>query len=409
MPLGRHDASAGTKQLDCSRSMYAGPRTFPRDHVLRVQPQLSDSAAQSGQTPSPESGPRSSLREVRFRHSEQFVPILRALRTSLLVSTYAAGKLAVVGTDENGLTLTFQNFDQCMGVAVGSNRLAVGTRHQIWFLNRASDLASQLQPAGRYDTCFLTRSSAVTGRIHGHDLVWAGDELWVVNTLFSCLCTLHDDFNFVPRWQPTFISSLAAQDRCHLNGLAMQGGRPKYVTAMAESDEPAGWRPTKDESGCLVDVPTGETIVRGLAMPHSPRLHDGRLWVLNSGCGQLGVVDVAAGRFEPVERLPGYTRGLAFAGPFAFVGLSQIRETAVFGGMPIAEHQGELRCGVGVVDLRSGKSVAYLEFVSGVNEIFSVEVLPGFVQPLVVGPAPDADDREDVWVVPPAGTIPPTN
>ena len=122
---------------------------------------------------------------------------------------------------------------------------------------------------------------------------------------------------------------------------------------------------------------SGETIARGFAMPHSPRVHDGRLWVLDSGRGQLGIVDPRNGQYQTVESLPGYTRGLAFAGPFAFVGLSQIRETAVFGGVPIAEQREKLRCGVGVVDLRSGRSVAYLEFVSGVNEIFAIEVLPG--------------------------------
>jgi uncharacterized protein (TIGR03032 family) len=256
-------------------------------------------------------------------------------------------------------------------------------------------------PTGSYDACYLTRSSFVTGRIHGHELAWGGDELWIVNTLFSCLCTLHDDFNFVPRWRPPFITAFEGNDRCHLNGLAMHNGRPKYVTAMAESDEPGGWRPTKNASGCLLDVESGETIARGFAMPHSPRFHEGRLWVLNSGCGQLGLVDSPTGKYEPVASLPGYTRGLAFSGPFAFVGLSQIRETAVFGGVPIAENRDALRCGVGVVDLRSGRSVAYLEFVSGVDEIFAVERMPNSTHPTIIGPVPEADDSQDVWVVPP--------
>jgi uncharacterized protein (TIGR03032 family) len=356
----------------------------------------------AGSSPSSnEVAAQAAYREIQFRHSSQFVPILRALRCSLLVSTYAAGKLAVVGTDANGLTLSFQNFDQCMGIAVGRKKLAVGTRHQIWFLNRANELANQLQPTGRYDSCYLTRTSFVTGRIHGHELAWGGESLWVVNTLFSCLCTLADEFSFVPEWKPPFISSLEGNDRCHLNGLAMVDGRPRYVTVMAESDEPGGWRATKETSGCLIDVNSGSTIARGFCMPHSPRVYDGRLLVLDSGRGQMAIVDASSGKYDVVESFPGYTRGLTFVGPFAFVGLSQIRETAVFGGVPIAEKREELRCGVAAVDMRSGRSVAYLEFVSGVNEIFAVEALQESSQPSVIGPIPEADERQDIWVVPP--------
>ncbi len=346
------------------------------------------------------------MREIKFQHSEHFVPLLKSLPCSLLISTYAAGKLAVVGANADGLTLSFLNFDQCMGVAVGREQIAVGTRHQIWFLNDASTLAAQIPPKGAYDACYLPRTSFHTARIHGHDLAWGSDGLWVVNTLFSCLCTLHAGFNFVPRWRPPFISKLEGTDRCHLNGLAMQDGRPKYVTAMAESNEPAGWRPTKASSGCVLDVESGETVARGFAMPHSPRLHEGKLWVLNSGRGELGTVDPATGKYEAVESMPGYTRGLAFAGPFAFVGLSQIRETSVFGGVPIAERRDELRCGVAVVDLRSGQSVAYLEFLTGVNEVFAVDVLPGVVNPCLREPIPATEETDDVWVVPPEGETP---
>jgi uncharacterized protein (TIGR03032 family) len=279
--------------------------------------------------------------------------------------------------------------------------VAIGTRRQIWFLNSARDLAAQVQPHGKYDGCFLTRTSNVTGEIHGHELAWGDEELWVVNTLFSCLCTLHSQFSFVPRWRPTFISALAAEDRCHLNGLALESGRPRFVTALAETDAPAGWRPTKATSGCLIDVLTGAVVARGLAMPHSPRLHDGKLYVLDSGNGQIVCVESNTGRWETVAQLPGYTRGLACFGPFAFVGLSRIRETTVFGGIPIAERRDQLKCGVTVVDLRTGKSIASLTFASGVEEIFAVEILPGARCPVLSAPNPTGDGAETMWLVPP--------
>ena len=90
----------------------------------------------------------------------------------------------------------------------------------------APDIAPRVEPAGQHDACYLPRSCHVTGNIGVHELAWAGDELWVVNTRFSCLCTLDPDYSFVPRWRPPFVSALAAEDRCHLNGLAVADGGP---------------------------------------------------------------------------------------------------------------------------------------------------------------------------------------
>jgi uncharacterized protein (TIGR03032 family) len=232
-------------------------------------------------------------------------------------------------------------------------------------------------------------------------------ELWLVNTAFSCLCTLDDRHNFVPRWRPPFITGLAAEDRCHLNGMAMAPGErgvltPWYVTALAETDTPQGWRPDKVTSGCLIDVASGETVARGFAMPHSPRVHAGRVWVLHSGRGQLVEVDPARGHVQTVTGLPGYTRGLALYDRYAFVGLSKIRETSTFGGMPIAARRPELKCGVGVVDLTTGRLVAHLEFVTGVEEIFDVQLVPGARCPALSGPYPNLDNGQPIWTVPQA-------
>lgn len=344
-------------------------------------------------------------REVRYEHSRNLPALLEQMGLSLLVSTYQAGKLFVVGARQGELRLSFHNFEQAMGVAVKRDRIAVGARNQIWSLRSTPDIAPRLEPPGRYDGCFLTRSCHFTGDIHGHELAWAGEQLWVVNTLFSCLCTLHDDYSFVPRWQPPFITALAAEDRCHLNGLALAPDErgepaPRYVTALAEVDTPEGWRPNKATSGCLIHVPSGQTIARGFAMPHSPRVYRGRLWLLDSGTGRLVMVDPSSGAVEPVTELPGYTRGLAFHDTFGFVGLSKIRETATFGGLPIAERREELRCGVGIVDLRNGRLLAHVEFQSGVEEIFAIEVLPGIRCPAVSGPYPGLDGVPTIWSAP---------
>src|SRR5262249_13163377 len=272
--------------------------------------------------------PASAQREVHYEYSRSLAPLLTHLGVSLVVSTYQAGKLVVVGAESDGtLALSFYNFERAMGVALRTDRLAVGTLAEAWFLRPAPGTAPRLAPAGRHDACFLARSSHMTGDIQVHEMAWAGDELWIVNTLFSCLCTLDERHSFVPRWRPPFITALAAEDRCHLNGMALEGGRPRYVTALAETDTPRGWRPNKATSGCLIDVPSGRTVARGFAMPHSPRVHQGQVWLLDSGAGRLVTVDPATGAVRAVAEQPGYARGLALVGSYAFVGQSKIRET----------------------------------------------------------------------------------
>jgi uncharacterized protein (TIGR03032 family) len=206
-----------------------------------------------------------------------------------------------------------------------------------------------------------------------------------VSTRFSCLATLHPDYSFVPRWRPPFVTALAAEDRCHLNGLAVVDGTPRYVTALGTTDVRDGWRVDKPHGGCVIDVPSGEFVSRGLSMPHSPRWHDGQLWVLESGTGQLLLVDPGTGRRQSVTELPGFARGLALLGPYAFVGLSKIRPTSALDGVPLAQRREQLKCGVAVVDLRGGQVIALLELQTAVEEIFDVQLLPGLFFPEVIG------------------------
>jgi uncharacterized protein (TIGR03032 family) len=328
------------------------------------------------------------------------VALLQHLRLSLLVTTYQANKVLVVRAAPGGLSTLVRTFERPMGLAVDGRRLALGTRNQIWFLRNAPDIAARVEPAGQHDACYLPRSCHVTGDIGVHELAWAGEELWVVNTRFSCLCTLHPDYSFVPRWRPPFITALAAEDRCHLNGLALQDGRPRYATALGATDTVGGWRADKPQGGILMELPSGAIVARGLSMPHSPRWHEGRLWLLESGTGGVVSVDVAGGRRQTIVALPGFTRGLALVGPYAFVGLSRIRPSSAMDGVPLAQRRDELKCGVAAVDLRSSQVVGALEFQTAVEEIFDVQLLPGLRFPEVVGF--QKDTVEHTFIVPPA-------
>jgi uncharacterized protein (TIGR03032 family) len=315
---------------------------------------------------------------LRSVHTTNFPALLDQLGISLLVTTYQAGKLVVLRADEGHVNTHFRNFSKPMGLAVSGNRLAVGTLLEIWEFHNVPAVIPRLEPIGRHDACYLPRLGHVTGDVQIHEMAWVGEELWFVNTRFSCLCTRSAIHNFVPRWRPPFISALAPEDRCHLNGLALRDAQVRYVTALAESDQPAGWRPNKKDGGILVDVMTNEVLLRGLSMPHSPRWYAGQLWVLESGTGGVGFVDPHSGRYSSLAELPGFTRGLDFCGPLAFIGLSQVRESAVFSGIAIAERALQERaCGVWVLNIQTGKTVAFLRFEEAIQEIFAVQVLPG--------------------------------
>ena len=239
-------------------------------------------------------------------------------------------------------------------------------------------VAKKLEPVGKHDACYLPRRIHVTGDIDIHELAWDDkNELWAVNTRFCCLCTFDADHSFSPRWRPPFVSALAPEDRCHLNGIAMVDGRPKYVTALGETDTPGGWRANKAKGGILMDIENNEILLRGLSMPHSPRWYQGKLWVLESGEGSLAAVDLDRRTWQTVAQVPGFTRGIDFVGPLAFIGLSQVRESAVFSGIPLVQRLRERTCGVWVVHIETGKTVGFLRFEAGVQEIFAVQVLRG--------------------------------
>jgi len=332
----------------------------------------------SGTAQDPEHSP---LRSV---HTGSFPQLLKQIASSVLVSTYQAGKLVVLREAEGKLNTHFRVYNRPMGLAADRSRLAIGTALAVEYYRNMPLVAARLEPAGRHDGAFLPRQLHVTGNIDVHEMAWAGDELWLVNTRFSCLCTLDGEHSFVPRWRPSFISGYAAEDRCHLNGLEVIDGKPRYVTALGTSDVAGGWRENKASGGVLIDVDSGEMICRGLSMPHSPRWYQDRLWVLESGNGSLATVDLDTGRVETVAELPGFTRGLTFYGPYALVGLSQVRESAVFSGISLTERVSERNCGVWIVDIRSGQVAGFLRFEDAVQEVFAVSILPGLRFPDVL-------------------------
>ena len=323
---------------------------------------------------------------LQVRPEEGFANWLAGSGGSLAISTYQAGKLILVGWDGQQLRLLPRQFDKPMGLDSEGDRLVLATRREVTFFANAPLLAQEYLPGqpGVYDALYLPRATYHTNELSIHDLAISGDDLWLVNTRFSCLMGLSHDVSFVPRWRPPFISEIVPEDRCHLNGLALVEGKPKYVTALGETDSVGGWRDGKASGGILIDVESGETVLRNLAMPHSPRWHRGRLYLLDSGAGELLLVEPETGERTVVCALPGYLRGLTLWGDVALVGLSKIRETNIFGGMPVQERHEALVCGIAVVDICSGRAEGLFEFTDGCTEVYDLRFLPGLRKPNIL-------------------------
>ncbi|MEN6459329.1 MAG: TIGR03032 family protein [Thermoguttaceae bacterium] len=306
---------------------------------------------------------------------------------TVAVSTYQAGKVAMIGWDGRQTTLLMREFDKPMGMAVSGRRLVLATRHDLWVLSDAPALAGDYienQP-GRYDALYLPRASYHVGDVNVHDVTMLDNEIWMAVTRFCCLAKLSFDFSFQPVWRPWFITDLVPEDRCHLNGLAVRDGRPRYMTALGTTDTAGSWREKKATGGVVIDIERNQFVLDGLAMPHSPRWHDGRLWLLNSGAGELLLMDPdQGGRPEVVCGLPGYLRGLCFCGPYAIIGLSRIREKHIFGGLPVQQRYEKLLCGVAVVDTRDGRQAGFFEFTSGCEELYDVAFLDGVRRPALL-------------------------
>ncbi len=332
--------------------------------------------------------PSTSKPQFEFLTSRQFTAWMTEKKVSLAFTTYQAGKLFLLGTQPNGkLDIFNRTFERCMGLCVTSQTLWLSSLYQFWRFENA------LQPGQiyqGYDRLYVPQMAYTTGDLDIHDVVLDTDKRPVfVNTLFSCLATVSETHSFKPLWQPSFVSRLAAEDRCHLNGLAMQGGEPRYVTAVSRSDVADGWRDHRQNGGVVIDVKTSEVILDGLSMPHSPRLHQGKLWLLDSGRGEFGYVDRERGTFEPVAFIPGYARGLSLIDGFAVVGVSKPRNNTTFSGLQLdqrlQEKKAQARCGLYVIDLNTGDAVHWLRIEGVVDELYDVAVLPNIQRPMAIG------------------------
>ncbi len=333
--------------------------------------------------------------------SSRFSDWLASVDASLSLTTYQAGRLFFIGRKHDGGVRAHERLiEQCQGLWTDGQTLWTSGLYMLWrFENVLRN--GETTPMGA-DRKFVPVEGRVVGRTDVHD-IGVGDVDGVrrpifVNTLYGCLATISETASFRPLWRPRFLTALVPEDRCHLNGMAMDGARPAFVSAVSRSDVADGWRERRRDGGIVIDVASNEIVASGFSMPHSPRLYDGKLWLLNSGTGEFGTVDPASGTFTPVCFCPGYARGLAFVGRHAVIGLSRPRRGGTFSGLALderlAEKDAAARCGVLIVDIDSGHITEWLRFEHTIEELYDVAVLPRVRAAEAIGFKSDEIQRE---------------
>ncbi|MFV0478085.1 MAG: TIGR03032 family protein [Parahaliea sp.] len=319
-------------------------------------------------------------------HTSNLVTLLSSANISLLLSSPAANSFYLICSRAGELVQCSLGIDQPRAVAAANGRIALAAGNEIYELFSVPAALAMLDPSGGYDACFITHKRHITGRMGIQDMAWCQNELWLASSRYSCLATLDSQYSFAPRWLPPFITQFIEGDRCHLSGLAVRDGVPRYATALAESDHVMVWDQHRTDGGVLVDIATGRCIVRNLCMPFSPRWHAGELWVLEAGKGALLRVDSGSGHFHEIIRLPGFARGLAFFGHLAFIGLSQLPADYSLTDLPVTADGGSLMNGIAVVNVELKRLVALLRFGPELVDVSALELIDNVRCPYLAVP-----------------------
>jgi len=312
--------------------------------------------------------------------------LLQQLNCTIAISTYQAGKVIFLSPNVNGKLIQLpRTFEKAMGIALKGDKMAIACKDEVIVFKNSKDLAIHYPNKNNiYDGLFMPRLTYFTGILDVHDLDWAADDSLVgVNTSFSCIIKIDENYSFTPIWKPNFISNLASEDRCHLNGMAMENGKPKYVTAFNNGNTPKSWKDTVTTSGIVMDIESNEIIATDIPMPHSPRMINGDLYMLLSATGEFVKMDVSSGKYEVVIKIGGFVRGLSKIGDYVFIGLSKLRkESSTFSKLDIPEKFNN--SGIVVVHLPTGKEVGRIIYQSTVDEIYDVQILPNMIRPNIL-------------------------
>jgi uncharacterized protein (TIGR03032 family) len=349
------------------------------------------------------------------KSTDNFAKILKALNISLVVTSYQSSRLILIRSDGENIDTNLKAYPRPMGVYANEERITLGTLTEVIEFKKSKTVLNEIKNGSldqeenfsrkllekekeqqeklrkrqkeeieevkKADSLYLPRASITTGMINIHDIAWGDDGLWVVNSTFSCLSTLSSNSSFIARWKPPFITELVPEDRCHLNGMAMKDGRPKYVTTFNKENSRDSWSQTKIYDGTLIDIDTDEILIDGMIMPHSPKYYDDSVYVCESGLGVVWKYDIKTKHKTELIKLNGFTRGVYIYGGLMFVGTSQIRTSDIKNPIPISRELEETFAGIWIINLKDGSEIGNIIFDGDIDQIYDIAIIPDSTNP----------------------------
>ncbi len=319
-------------------------------------------------------------------YTPQLPELLLSLNCTLALTTYQAGKVVFISPnpDKERLTTLPRTFQKPMGIAVKEDKMIIASKDEVIVLENSRDLAVHYpNKQNTYDSLWLPRVTFYTGQVDMHDIAFGTDGIYAINTSFSCLCKVDGNYNFTPIWQPPFINKLVSEDRCHLNGLVMVNGNPKYATALGTSNTPQGWRDNIVNGGVLMDIEANEIILNKLAMPHSPRMYNNELYMLLSASGEFVKVNIEEKSYEIIKKFEGFCRGLSIYNDYAFIGFSKLRKnSSTFAKLEFSDKANF--AGIKIIHLPTQAEVGEIIYQTSIDEIYEVEILANMIRPNIL-------------------------
>jgi len=326
------------------------------------------------------------LTPFSLRYSPQVPELLNKLGCSLALSTYQAGKLVLISPhpDNEKLISLPRSFQKPMGIAIQGDHMVVSLKDEVVTFQNSRDLATHYpNKQNTYDSLWIPRITFYTGQVDMHDIGFGKDGIYAINTSFSCICKIDGNYNFTPVWTPPFIKNTQQGDLCHLNGMVIKDGVPKYTTALGKTNSPGAWRENIVNGGVLMDVTTNEIILDGLSMPHSPKLYNGDLYLLTSANGEFIKVDVNNKTYEVIKKFDGFCRGLSIFKDYAFIGFSKLRKnSSTFAKLKFSDKANF--AGIKIIHIPTKAEVGEIIYLNSVDEIYEVAVLEGMMRPNIL-------------------------
>lgn len=328
----------------------------------------------------------SQLAPFSARYSPQVPELLNKLNCSIALSTYQAGKVVLISPhpDNEKLITLPRTFKKPMGMAVKDDKMVITVRDEVIVFQNSKALAEHYpNKQNTYDSLWLPRMTYYTGLVDMHDVAFGDDGIYGVNTSFSCICKIDGNYNFTPVWKPPYIKEVAPGDLCHLNGMVVLNGKPKYVTALGITTTPQGWKENIVNGGVLMDVEKNEIVLNHLSMPHSPKMYNNELYLLMSASGEFIKVNLEEKTYTTLKKFDGFCRGLSFYKDFAFIGFSKLRKnSSTFAKLSFSDKANF--SGIKIIHMPTNAEVGEIIYETSVDEIYEVLILEDMIRPNIL-------------------------